>query len=396
MKRNYITFLSAAVTAVLCAFGGASKAQTTNTDKVHIGIIYPLSTHGTHAPADTNYFSAHLIAGVSAAEKGVAFSGFSTFVKHDLNGLAASGFSNHIGNKATGLLFAGFLNTYREAEGLQFAGFSNIATGDVESAQFAGFLNLAAGLKGAQFAGFANLARDVKGTQMAGFMNVAKNTRGSQLSGFANVSKNVDNQISGFVNAAEDVSGSQISGFINIARKVKGVQIAGFINVADSSDCPIGLINLVKNGQKSIGLSIDETQTALLSFRSGGKKLYGIIGAGYNFKNTDEDLYAFEAGLGAHFFGNSTLRLNTEIATLYLEDFRSGDYFKSSLRLFPALKLAKNLEIFGGPILNFITTNSLTGRTLVDDYILKRESNWNRDYFHAIYIGYAGGIHITF
>ena len=81
---------------------------------------------------------------------------------------------------------------------------------------------------------------------------------------------------------AGDIKGSQIAGFMNIARKVKGVQIAGFINIADSSATPIGLINIIRNGEKSISISADETLTWLLSFRSGGKILYGIVGGGYH------------------------------------------------------------------------------------------------------------------
>jgi len=382
MIRQYTPILKTAIAALLLTQAFKSSAQLPKLDKVHIGIVYPLSTNGTNAPADTNHFSLHLIAGVSAEEKGLVFAGLSNFIKHDLTGLAFSGFSNHIGNKATGLLFAGFLNTYRDARGLQFAGFSNVATGNAESAQFAGLFNLAKEVKGAQFAGFANVAKDVQGTQVSGFTNVAKDVQGSQISGFTNV--------------AEDVSGSQIGGFANVARKVKGIQLAAFINVADSSDHPIGIINIIRNGEKSIGLSIDETQTTFLSFRSGGKKLYGIIGAGYNFKDIDDEMYAFEAGLGAHFFLSNSLRLNTEIAIIYIDNFRTGEYFKSSLRMFPALRLGKNVEIFGGPTLNFINTNTLWGETLVDNYLWKQESSSTRGYFHGLYIGYAGGLHFTF
>ncbi len=74
------------------------------------------------------------------------------------------------------------------------------------------------------------------------------------------------------------------------------------MNVADSSDHPLGIINLIRKGEKSIGFSIDENETGLVSFRSGGRVLYGIIAAGYNFKN-EEDVYALEAGLGASLFG---------------------------------------------------------------------------------------------
>jgi hypothetical protein len=49
------------------------------------------------------------------------------------------------------------------------------------------------------------------------------------------------------------------------------VQIAGFINIADSSDYSIGIINIIRQGEKGIGVSVDETKTAMVSFRSGGR-----------------------------------------------------------------------------------------------------------------------------
>jgi hypothetical protein len=36
------------------------------------------------------------------------------------------------------------------------------------------------------------------------------------------------------------------------------VQLSGFINIADSCDYPIGLVNIIKNGDAAIGASIDE------------------------------------------------------------------------------------------------------------------------------------------
>ncbi|MBC7914813.1 MAG: hypothetical protein H7Y07_11905 [Pyrinomonadaceae bacterium] len=357
------------------------KAQTIQPDKVHVGFIYPLSTNGTHAPADTNSFSMHVLAGVSAQENGLAFAGLTNVVRNDLNGLGFAGFSNHIFKKANGLLFAGFMNTYGSAKGFQFAGFSNVASKDVE---------------GAQFAGFSNIAQNVNGSQFAGFVNVAKNSKGSQFAGFGNVTnKHVGgSQFAGFINVADTVKGFQFAGFINIAKKVKGGQFAGFINIADSSDCPVGLINLIKNGEKSIAVTVDENQTSLISFRSGGKILYGILGLGYNFKNSDA-IYAFEAGLGAHFFNTEPFRLNAELAATYLEGFGYGEYLKSSIRFLPAITLGKRLEIFAGPSFNFITTNTLEGEMLNKHYLTKRQNRYS-DYFQAVYIGYTGGLNIKF
>ena len=357
-----------------------SNAQIIIGEKVNIGLIYPISTNGTHAAADTNLFSFNLLAGVSAAEQGFTFAGFSNVVRYDATGLQFAGFSNHVGKKAEGMMFAGFMNTYGEGKGLQFAGFTNVAVRNVDGAQFAGFLNRASNVKGAQFAGFANISRNLVGPQMAGFSNVAKDVKGSQFAGFSN--------------RAENVKGSQFAGFINIAKKVKGLQASGFINIADSSDHPLGFINIIKNGEQSIGFSVDESQNAMASFRSGGKFLYGIIGAGYNFKN-EEEVYAFELGLGAHIINTKVFRINAEVSMLTLESFWSGEYFKSSFKLMPSIRPVKHLEIFGGPVFNYVNTNTSEGRALTDKYIRTWENRWGNN-FEGIYVGYTGGINILF
>lgn len=356
-----ITFLGLAFQA---------NAQEAKTTKAHFGLIYPLSTNGTHAPLDTNNLSIHLLAGISSVEKGFSYAGLSNVVRNESYGVQIAGFSNHIGKQANGALFAGFLNTYRSAKGSQFAGFANLAQKNVEGAQFAGFINTAGGdMKGVQFAGFSNISKNISASQFAGFMNVAK-----------------------------DVNGSQFAGFINIAKKVKGAQIAGFINIAETSDSPIGIINIIKNGEKSIAATIDESQTSMLTFRSGGKNMYGIIGVGYNLKNKDE-VYAFEAGLGAHFFKSKYFRLNMELTQTILESFEKGEYFKGTFRLLPAVKVAPWLEVFGGPSINFVSTNTVEGKALHpdnDDLVIR---TWNRkhsDFKQSLHIGYQAGLQFVF
>src|SRR5690606_22129835 len=122
------------------------------------------------------------------------------------------------------------------------------------------------------------------GLQITGIVNLSENVDGMQLSGTGNVSQHVKGlQLGGIVNLAHDVKGSQVAGILNKAGRVTGIQLSGIINMADSSDYPIGLINIIKNGERSIGISTDENLSSLISFRSGGRKLYGIIGLGSNF-----------------------------------------------------------------------------------------------------------------
>jgi hypothetical protein len=329
---------------------------------VHVGLVYPISNHGAAAVEYSNIFSLHAIAGVSAEEHGAAISGLTNIIRGDSRGLQVAGFSNHIGGYANGVAIAGFLNTYRSAGGAQIAGFANIARENVT---------------GAQVAGFINIARERSGIQLAGYINIAHNVNGQQ--------------VAGFINKADDVNGVQLVGFINIAKKVKGVQVAGLINIADSSEYPIGIINIIRNGEKRIGVTTDDNLTTVVAFRSGGRVMYGIIGLGHNLKNT-EDVYSIQYGLGAHLIERNYFRLNVEMTTTQLENFKRGSFVKYTVSLQPAFRIGNNLEIFGGPSLSFIDTDTSEGKNLVDNYIW---NDVNRDnHLRGMYLGYSAGFHI--
>ena len=172
---------------------------------------------------------------------------------------------------------------------------------------------------------------------------------------------------------------------------MRGVQIAGFMNIADSSDYPIGFLNIIRNGERSISVTTDETLTSLVSFRSGSRYLYGILGAGYNLQK-NQSLYAFEAGLGAHLFHSGNFRLNTEIAELWLTKFEGGEYLRSVFRLLPSLKLGSRIEIFGGPSFNYVNSTKEHGINLVSHYVW---SETKTDHFQGLYFGVMGGIQIN-
>ena len=235
------TVLPIYFTAFFCSANAFGQKDTIR--PVHVGIIYPLSSNGVKAADYTNRFSLHAIAGLSKNETALTISGAVSIIKQDASGVQIAGVANLIGNSA---------------KGTQIAGFTNIVRKQASGAQIAGFLNYAGSAQGFQVAGFGNIvAGDANGLQITGVLNKAKNAN------------------------------TQVAGFMNIAKNVKGVQLAGFMNIADSSDYPIALFNFIKNGEKTIGISVDETLTSITSFRSGGRVLYGIEGAGYNFKDAD-------------------------------------------------------------------------------------------------------------
>lgn len=326
-------------------FSISSFAQESHSSVAHIGLIYPVSTNGKNAGSYTNAFSLHAIAGLSKAETGVAISGVSLLIKDSAKGVLVSGVTNVVLNSAQGVQVAGFTNVIRH---------------------------------------------DARGVQVAGFLNVSETSGAAQIAGFSNITHKSASgiQVSGFLNKAGNVN-SQIAGFMNIAKNVKGIQLAGLINVADSSDYPIGLLNFIKNGEKSISLTIDETSTLLASFRSGGRVLYGILGIGYNLKSDNKSLYGLEAGLGAHIPVSGKFRINTEIANLTLSDFKRGDYFKNSLRIQPAFKLTPKLEIFAGPSLNYVNYSKGKGDGLMDHYLWKKVKGED---FQGLYLGFNAGV----
>ncbi|QNF34792.1 hypothetical protein HUW51_19430 [Adhaeribacter swui] len=319
------TFLS----ILFLAAALVAQGQTNEQRSIHVGLFYPISNHGVQAAQYTNVFSLNAIAGVSRAEKGLTIGGVTNVIKENASGFQIAGVSNHLGGSSRGLLIAGVVNTYDSAAGFQVAGLTNIARNRVKGAQLAGLIN-----------------------------------------------------------TAETVDGVQIAGLVNKAKKVKGVQLAGLVNIADSSDYPIGIINIIKNGEKSVGISIDETLTTLATFRSGGRVLYGILGVGYNFKNSD-DKYALEGGIGAHIGKGKRFRVNAEAVTVNLSDFKKGNYSRSALRLMPAFKISPNLEIFAGPSVNFIQTNTPDGKSLTEHYIWDHTSGNN---LKALYVGGTGGL----
>jgi len=343
--KNSTTILILTLQISLYSF--VVSGQSDSTRPVHVGLVYPISSNGLKAAEYTNRFSLHAIAGLSKNETTVAISGAANVVRHNGNGALISGAINAVGNNA---------------RGLQLAGLSNIVKNDASGGQVAGFLNLSGSANGAQIAGFANIA--------------ARNTKGLQLSGFINKSRDAD---------------VQVAGFINVAKNVKGVQLAGLINIADSSDYPIGLFNFIKSGEKSISVTVDETMTGLASFRSGGRVLYGIVGAGYNFQKNDKPLYAVEAGMGAHFAVARNFRVNLEAVNLALSDFKEGTYMKSSLRILPAYRVSSHVVLFVGPTINYVNYSKEKGKGLVDRYLW---SKLRQDDFQGLFLGFTGGLQI--
>lgn len=389
-------------TTVFAQQGGDVKES-----HVHIGLVYPLSTNGVQAFNYKNQVSLHAIGGASASEEGFCASGFGNVIRYNGNGFIAAGFGNIIMDNAEGAQVAGFLNYVKNNthgfqaagfanitgsfEGVQAGGFANINTKATRGVQLGGFLNMAKEMDGLQAAGFANLTmKNTTGTQLAGFMNLTKQLDGFQVAGFGNNAKDIKGaQVAGFYNVAEDVN-TQVAGFINVAKNVNGAQV-GFINIADSNDYPIGIINISKKGEKMIGATVDDNLTTLVTFRSGGKYLYGIVGVGANFRYPTA-VYASEAGIGAHIPLAKSFRFNLEAVSTSLSDYWTTVQINSTFRVLGAVKLGQKIELFAGPAFHYTFSNDLMFADSRTNYLWSYNQ---KGYYQNIFIGGLAGLHFN-
>lgn len=353
---NQIKSVSALLLLIMAI--GATELRAQNDaephSKVHVSFFPPLSTNGNLAHLYTNDFSFNILAGVSKNERAFAFAGLGNIILNNAEGFQFAGLANYTGD-------LGF--------GFQFSGLANIVRGDMEGFQFGGLLNTANKLEGFQFSGLANVAYDVDGAQFGGLANIAG-----------------------------DVEGFQFGGLFNVAKRVNGAQFAGLVNVAEKSDYPIGLINIIKEGEMGIGVGYNELGTMSVNFRSGGRVLYGILGVGYNHKVKDsKDALSFVGGYGAHINILPWLRINNELTTESMDCFNNehSNTFKTGYALLPAFRVG-SFEIFGGPGLNYIQSKD---PEMIRDFFQKNplwEERHASGRVQQLYIGWQAGAQFIF
>lgn len=163
----------------------------------------------------------------------------------------------------------------------------------------------AAGLDGVELGGVFNSERKtVKGFQAAGIFNWV----GDSVKGI---------QTAGVFNFAQRFKGVQVAGLVNKTHYLKGVQL-GVINIADTSDgVSIGLLAIVRHGMHELSVYADEWSPFNIAFRSGTRKLYGILIAGMN-PDRHRRSYYFGYGLGHQIDIAQQLSLRPELSFIHL------------------------------------------------------------------------------
>ncbi|MFC2480462.1 MAG: hypothetical protein ACFNUE_05425 [Bacteroides sp.] len=250
-------------------------------------------------------------------------------------------------------------------------------------------------VNGLALAGCVNTVKeDGRGLLMSGLLNAVHGTMsGVQLAGLVNIAGAASRgiQLAGLVNVARDFSGLQLAGLVNVAHTVRGVQLAGLVNVADSSDFPIGFINLIKNGEMGIALSYNELGTTMLSFQSGGRYTYGILGIGYNHYLHGQQPFIVSGGLGAHIPCTNWLRLNCELKSANLLPIKPSldRLMVLNFSLLPAFRLLPHLELFGGPSISFASVDH-DYRNVLPSYSLWRRIDATRT--RQLHVGFQAGV----
>ena len=349
---------------------------------VQINFGFPLSTiNMKEAKSYTNAFSINLLVGISKNERSLSLSCLSNIVANDATGLQIAGISNHIGNKGYGIAVAGIANTAGFYNGIQIGGISNFTKDSNIGLQIGGIVNYSGSTKGLMLGGIANITKDSNiGLQIGGIVNYSGSAKGLMLGGISNISG--------------DFTGFQFAGVMNVAKNVKGVQFASIINIADDSDFPIAFINIIKNGKMGVSLSYDILNNTVLSFRSGGKYTYGILGVGYNAKVNDGSKIMAEAGYGIHIPVNHLFEINNEFKATSVGFSNDKTCYNFAYLLAPSVTFWNHYNIFGGVSFNYLNSNYEDSNDLLPKkYLWSKDTNDNAQ---RMYIGYQIGLQYVF
>lgn len=344
------------------AFGEANGAETADSltfSPFQLSLVPVLGTHSLYGSRVVFHASLNVIGGYTGGVDGLEMGGVFNINRTDVRGVQMAGVFNLVGG---------------DVHGVQMGGVANKVKADVSGLLMAGVSNWTGNAKGTQLAGVTNRTKEMEGLQMAGVLNSATESKGLQMAGV--------------LNHSSGETGSQIAGVINIGQKVRGIQLAGVINVADSSDYPIGLINIIKNGRKSFSLETDESGLAAVTFRSGGRVLYGLVGAGYYL--SDRELsYVVEAGIGAHLINNNTFSLDAEALTRSSTDFDGHELPRASFSLLPEWRMGTHFGIYVGPSISYTYPKRKdAGIDKIPGWVLHESKSTGR----ALHLGLSGGL----
>lgn len=142
-----------------------------------------------------------------------------------------------------------------------------------------------------------------------------------------------------------------------------------------------------------VAITYDGIGNAIVSFRSGGKYTYGILGVGYNHKIKKNTLVT-EAGFGAHIPVVKWFRINNELKASSIGCDSSEPVFNTGYSLLPAFKIGQHIELFGGASINYMETTNMSAGNVFPNHSLWKGNNSAK--LQQVYIGYQVGVQFIF
>ena len=329
---------------------------------IQVGLMPPISTDFSNSGLYTHRVSISAFLTYNAGLSGAGFSGLGSFTHYNSKGANFTGLFSLTGGKMEGAQFSGIVGIGRmKVTGVQASGIMSVSGLDMKGVQASGVVSTTFGyMTGVQLSGVYNVAtKGGNGVQATGVFNHFQNTsEGIQLAGVLNL---CEDSLKGVqvatINIAEEIQGAQI-GVVNVCSDLKGTQI-GVVNIVKtvSEGIPFGVLTFVKDGYKQLDLVYKETGMTNLRFKTGTDKLYNIIGAGYQPKETFDDFYwsaIYGFGRKTRLKGRWFLSGDVTANQLFGKQFSS-----SNLNLITSLELTlgyhtKLVNVVVGPSLNVL------------------------------------------
>jgi hypothetical protein len=242
-----------------------------------------------------------------------------------------------------------------DVHGLQLA-VANVSLGDISGAQI-GVVDFAKGrIDGLQLATVSIAGGSLSGAQIGVANLLGGSVEGNQTAVVNLAGGEVNGAQVGVVNVANGhLDGAQV-GVANIVNgDVNGTQI-GVVNYADTSDYPIGVVSIVRNGRTTADAWVTETGMGMAGVRHGGRVLYNIYGVGA--RGFSPTAWAMALGIGGRAELAPKLHLDLEAIAYWVQ--QKEPFIKeaqiSSLGGNIGYDISSVFGVFGGPTYNVLVT----------------------------------------
>ncbi|AGC46021.1 ICE-like protease [Myxococcus stipitatus DSM 14675] len=245
-------------------------------------------------------------------------------------------------------------------EGIQAAVGANVARKGGYLGQFAVGASVSSmSMKGAQLSvGTSWVEGDFEGYQASVGLNMVRgHMKGIQMSSGVNYVASANGAQFSLLNIGGDVRGMQL-GIVNIAGKMNGLQL-GLINVSQEmeSGIPVGLLNIVRNGQFHVEAYGSDFNYANVSLKVGSRYLYTalVVGMG-SIRTRGPSHWSTGVGIGGHIPLTERFFVDVDVVSNNIHDWEGseGNRLLHQARLMVGYQVASHFAIIAGPTANLL------------------------------------------